>query len=250
MSTAVIERCDDRKNVLVNEPSSALPFLALARPAMLDVSTPDRKATVLLLLAIAGCVDAVGLAETGRYFVSFMSGNTTQVAQHLAYREFDEIGLPFGLIALFVAGCTIGTMIARRAGPAKAAGLLLLVEAALLAAAVGAFGSPWPSFGVTLLTVGMGLANIVTVHAGRAQPGATHATGALVNLGMLLAEAGERGRVADMGFQFAMWLSLLVGSMLGAFGRLRFGLELLWAPVAILALLGVVDLVVSRRRVG
>jgi len=215
---------------------------------MLEVTTPDRKATVLLLLAIAGCVDAVGLAETGRYFVSFMSGNTTQVAQHLAFHEFDEIGLPFGLIALFVAGCTIGTLIARRAGAAYAAGVLLLIEAALLAAATWAFGSPWPRLGIILLPVGMGLANIVTVHAGRAEPGATHATGALVKLGIQLADAGERGRFVDMGFQFAMWLALLAGSVLGAFGRLHRGIGTLWVPVAILVLLGLVDLIVNRRR--
>lgn len=215
---------------------------------MLEVSTPDRKATVLLLLAIAGCVDAVGLAETGRYFVSFMSGNTTQVAQHLAFHEFDAIGLPFGLIALFVAGCTIGTMIAKWAGAARAAGVLLLIEALLLAAAIWAFGSRWPQIGIVLLPVGMGLANIVVVHAGRAEPGATHATGALVKLGILLADAGERGRIADMGFQFAMWLALLVGSILGAFGRLHRGMETLWVPIGILVLLGVVDLIANRRR--
>ena len=215
---------------------------------MLDVSTPDRKATVLLLLAIAGCVDAVGLYETGRYFVSFMSGNTTQVAQHLAFHDFASAGLPAGLIALFVAGCTIGTMMARTAGAARAAGVLLLIEAALLAAATWAFGSSWPQLGIILLPVGMGLANIVAVHAGRAEPGATHATGALVKLGILLADAGERGRIADMGFQFAMWLALLVGSILGAFGRLHRGIETLWVPVAILAVLGIVDLIANRRQ--
>jgi uncharacterized membrane protein YoaK (UPF0700 family) len=217
---------------------------------MLEVSTPDRKATVLLLLAIAGCVDAVGLAETGRYFVSFMSGNTTQVAQHLAFHEYESVGLPLGLIALFVAGCTIGTMIARGVGARRAAGLLLLVEAGLLAAAIGAFGSAWPQIGVILLPVGMGLANIVTVHAGKAQPGATHATGALVKLGILLADAGERRQFRDMGFQFAMWGSLLVGSVLGAFGRLHHGIGTLWVPVAVLAMLGLVDLVANRRRAG
>ena len=217
---------------------------------MLDVTTPDRKATILLLLAIAGCVDAVGLAETGRYFVSFMSGNTTQMAMHLAYREFADVWLPLGIVALFVAGCTIGTLIAEKTGRHAAAGVLLLVEAALLAAAVWGFGSAWPEAGLILLPVGMGLANIVTLHAGSAQPGATHATGALVKLGILLAATGRDSKPGDLAFQLAMWIALVIGSILGAFGRLRFGMDTLFVPAAMLVLLGLVDLVLSRRGAG
>ncbi|WBO21447.1 YoaK family protein [Sphingomonas abietis] len=215
---------------------------------MIDVSTPDRKATVLLLLAIAGCVDAVGLAETGRYFVSFMSGNTTQMALHLAYRDYASVGMPLGLIALFVAGCTIGTLIAEKVGGRLAGGMLLLVEAIVLAVAAWGFQSPWSGIGLILLPVGMGLANIVTLHAGSAQPGATHATGALVKLGILLAGAGRDARAGDLGFQLAMWIALLVGGILGAFGRLRFGMDTLLAAAGLLLVLGVVDLLLSRRR--
>jgi uncharacterized membrane protein YoaK (UPF0700 family) len=215
---------------------------------MLDVSTPDRKATVLLLLAIAGCVDAVGLAETGRYFVSFMSGNTTQMALHLAYRDYASVWLPLGLVALFVAGCTIGTMIAEKAGARWAAGLLLLAEAGLIAAAIEGFAMARPAIGIALLPIAMGLANIVTLHAGNAQPGTTHATGALVKFGILLAGLGEKGRAGDIGFQFAMWAALLVGSILGGFGRLSYGMRSLWVTVALLVVLALVDFVLARRR--
>ncbi len=215
---------------------------------MIDVSTPDRKATVLLLLAIAGCVDAVGLAETGRYFVSFMSGNTTQMGLSLAYREFADVWLPLGLIALFVAGSTIGTLIAEQAGARAAAGVLMLAEAALIASAYWGFQSPRPGSGLILLPVAMGLANIVTLQAGTPHPGTTYATGALVRLGILLAGIGKDVRPGAVAYQLAMWIALLVGSILGAFGRLRFGNDTLLAPVALLVFLGAIELTLSRRR--
>jgi uncharacterized membrane protein YoaK (UPF0700 family) len=214
---------------------------------MLESPTPDRKATVLLLLAVAGFVDAVGLAETGRYFVSYMSGNTTQMGVSLGYREWRAALMPLGLVALFVGGATLGTLIMEKAGRWGSAALLL-VEAALLAAAFYAFGTPRPMSGVILLPVAMGLANIVTLHAGGPHPGTTYASGALVKLGIGIAGLGRTVRGADLLLHAAMWLALLAGSVLGAFGRLRFGSEALLGPVAMLLLLATVHLVLARRR--
>lgn len=215
---------------------------------MLESPTPDRKATVLLLLVIAGCVDAIGLAETGRYFVSYMSGNGTQFGLLLAYRDFAGAALPAGLIALFVAGATIGTLIVERSGRLAAA-MLLLVEAGLIALAWAGLGTARPMAGIVLLPVAMGLANIVTLRAGRSSPGATYATGVLVNLGIALAGLGARERAgAAVAFNFAAFAALVAGSFAGGFGRLRYGSEILLAPVAALVLLGLVDLVVALRR--
>jgi uncharacterized membrane protein YoaK (UPF0700 family) len=213
---------------------------------MLESPTPHRKATVLLLLAIAGCVDAVGLSELGRYFVSFMSGNTTQMGIALAAHQYGDALMPLGLVALFVAGATIGTLIVAPAGRAAAA-VLLLVEAALLGLACVGLQSVRPLLGVVVLPVAMGLANIVTLHAGGPRPGTTYATGALVKLGVVLAGLGRDSNPRDAVFYLAMWLALLAGGVLGAIGRMRFGGEVLLVPVAVLILLGVVDLVLSRR---
>lgn len=215
---------------------------------MLESPTPDRKATVLLLLVIAGCVDAVGLAEMGRYFVSFMSGNGTQIGVLLAYRDFAGAALPAGLVALFVAGATIGTMLVEKTGR-MAATVLLLVEAALIALAWAGLGTARPMIGVVVLPVAMGLANIVILRAGRSAPGTTYATGALVKLGIALAGLGGRERTgAAVGFNLASFVALVVGSFAGGFGRLRYGSEILLAPVAALLALGIADLVVALRR--
>ena len=214
---------------------------------MLESPTPDRNATILLLLAIAGCVDVVGLGETGRYFVSYMSGNTTQLGQLLAYHDYAGALMPIGLLALFVGGATLGTLVVESTGR-RAAAALLLVEAALLALAWWGLGSPRPMLGVILLPVAMGLANIVTLHNGSASPGTTYATGTLVKLGVALAGLGRDSRSRDVFRYAAMWLALLAGGMLGAIGQLRLGPAVLLVPVAALILLGLVDLVLARRR--
>jgi uncharacterized membrane protein YoaK (UPF0700 family) len=214
---------------------------------MLESPTPDRKATVLLLLMIAGCVDAVGVAELGRYFVSFMSGNTTLMGIALADRDWSTTLLLGGLIALFVGGATVGTLLVEQARD-RATGVLLLVEAGLLGLAYVGLGSSRPLAGIVPLPVAMGLANIVTLRSGSPHPGTTYATGALIRLGIALAGLGRGARAGDAGFHAAMWLMLLIGGAAGAYGRLRCGDAILLAPVVALVVLGVFDLL-SRRHV-
>ena len=215
---------------------------------MLESPTPDRKATVLLLLVIAGCVDAVGLAELSRYFVSYMSGNITQIGLLLADRDVTGAALPAGLVALFIAGATIGAMIFEKTGRAAAA-VLLLVEAALIALAWAALGTARSATGIVVLPVAMGLANIVMLHEGRSAPGTTSATGALVRLAIALAGLGGRERTgAAVGFGLASAAALLAGSFAGGFGRLRYGSDILLAPVAALVMLGIADLAIVLRR--
>jgi uncharacterized membrane protein YoaK (UPF0700 family) len=213
---------------------------------MLESPTPDRKATVLLLLAMAGCVDAVGLSETGRYFVSYMSGNTTSAGLAIAYRDWRGAILPLGLVALFVAGATSGTMIAEKAGRFGTAALLI-AEAVLLATAWAGFGSPRPMAGLIALPVAMGLANIVTVHRGGPSPGVTYSTGALVKLGIGLAGLGREANARDVVFDLMIWLALLTGGVLGAAGRLRYGIDVLLGVVALLLVMALFHLGMALR---
>lgn len=215
---------------------------------MLEVSPPDRTITVLLLLAIAGCVDAVGLAETGHYFLSFMSGNTTQLGMSLAFRDWHAALFPLGLVALFVGGTTLGALVAERARR-FAAGTLLLLEAALLALAGTLLAGAHGASGLLLLPVAMGFANIVTLRAGEASPGVTYATGTLVQLGVALAGLGGQMRWRRVMAPLSRWLALLCGAVLGAAGRQHLGPHLLFWPAGLLLLLALIDLLwLARRR--
>jgi uncharacterized membrane protein YoaK (UPF0700 family) len=63
------------------------------------------------LSALAGYVDAIGFLHLGGLFVSFMSGNSTRMGVSLAAGEWGAAAEAFGLIALFVAGATAGSLI-------------------------------------------------------------------------------------------------------------------------------------------
>src|SRR3546814_18893769 len=83
--------------------------------------------------ALAGFIDAIGFVESGGFFVSFMTGNSTRLAVGAA--EWTEAGLIAGAIhALFLAGVVAGSLIAARAAHRRA-GVSLLSVTMLLAAA-------------------------------------------------------------------------------------------------------------------
>ena len=210
---------------------------------MIDDATPDRRAIVILLMLIAGAVDAIGLAETGRYFVSFMSGNLTMIGVAAGTRGMALAALlPLGLVALFVAGATIGALVAERAGVAGGAALLLLIEAALLLLGAAGLGTARPMLGVVPLPVAMGLANIVNRRAG-----ATYATGSLVAFGAALAGLGQGVAARTVLFRGALCAALIGGAVLGTIGRLRWGGAVLLVPAAVLALVALVEYASAMR---
>jgi len=61
-----------------------------------------------LLAALAGIVDAIGYLHLGGLFVSYMSGNSTQLAVALGQGSRPEAGTISELIALFVLGAAAG----------------------------------------------------------------------------------------------------------------------------------------------
>ena len=66
--------------------------------------------------ALAGYVDAAGFLSANRYFVSFMSGNTTRLGVALGTSPHDAI-VPALLIGGFIAGVTAGAAAASTWSP-------------------------------------------------------------------------------------------------------------------------------------
>ena len=64
------------------------------------------------LAGLAGMVDAIGYLHLGGLFVSFMSGNSTQLGAALGSADLAEAGTIAELIALFVLGAAAGQIIA------------------------------------------------------------------------------------------------------------------------------------------
>lgn len=84
------------------------------------------------LALVAGYVDAIGFQHLGGYFVSFMSGNGTMLAVRLASPQARTgTVILAGLLALFIAGVVIGTLI-RLALPRAGQAAVLAFVAVLL----------------------------------------------------------------------------------------------------------------------
>ncbi|MDP9164215.1 MAG: DUF1275 family protein, partial [Pseudomonadota bacterium] len=78
------------------------------------------------LSALAGFVDAIGFLGTGGFFVSFMSGNSTRLAVGVA-RNAAFAATALALVAAFVTGVIIGSLVGRKAGARRPPAVLLLV---------------------------------------------------------------------------------------------------------------------------
>ncbi len=188
-----------------------------AAPDLTD-SKPAGLAVAVLLVALAGAVDACGLSLLKDLYVSFMSGNTTQLAAAAARADWPRAGLIAGIVALFVAGAAAGTVAATLAGRAHLPVVLVLVGAAL-AVPLAAPGAAIPA-----LTFGMGMLNAAAQHAGAVKVSLTYVTGTLVKLGqgLGLLLCGKRQGWGWLE-QAVPWLGLLGGAAAATFGLPRLG---------------------------
>ena len=225
------------------------------------------------LAATAGFVDAVGFLELGGYFVSFMSGNLTRLA--VSWAEFDWPGviLVGGILTAFFAGAVIGAtvtrMAARRLVVLKGPGLdpeggdfrdisgasrerlvrsaaLLCVALLLAIAALVHIVSPGP-LAMALTAAAMGAMNSVFTNAGEVRIGLTYMTGAVVKSAHRLVDVIAGGPWGPLVQNVSLWVSLLVGGVLGAWGQLTVGGAVLWIPVIVVVFCLVGTELVRRR---
>ena len=184
------------------------------------------------LSATAGFVDAVGWLTSGGLFVSFMSGNVTKLGLGLA-GHLDNVALGAGLIASFVGGVVIGSLVGRAAGNRQRDAVLWLVTGMMALAALGLeLHLLVPA--VLILSASMGAKNTIFAENGEVKVGLTYMTGALVRVGKRLATAmlgGDRfGWVAPATLFFGM----VFGATLGAMAQLAIGPRALWIAVAVM----------------
>jgi uncharacterized membrane protein YoaK (UPF0700 family) len=183
----------------------------------------------LALCGLAGWVDAVGVTQTGGVFLSFMSGNTTDLAAGLVHRDWPRAAFIAAVIPLFVAGVVAGEAIGRLGTGRLSPSCVLVAEAAVLACAAalhpdGALAYP--------LVLAMGMQN-ATIH----RAGLTFVTGTLVRLGRCIADR-DAAKAAE---HLIVWLSLAVGAAGGAFAQARSAGVALIAPAVTAAVLAAVS---------
>ncbi|PKB14048.1 uncharacterized membrane protein YoaK (UPF0700 family) [Novosphingobium kunmingense] len=199
-----------------------------------------RQALAVAAAMLAGCVDAVGFLSGDRYFVSFMSGNTTRLGIDVATAPPTAV-VPLMLIAGFVAGVVGGALIATVAGARRKSAVLATV-ALLLAGAAGANAAGFGALTLGLLVLAMGAINNTFQRGGEVAVGLTYMTGALVRFGQGLA-AHLLGRGGEgWSLWLVLWLGLALGAVVGATGWLHAPLLTLWGAATWAGVLGLAAL--------
>lgn len=191
-----------------------------------------RRALAVAIAFLAGFVDALGFLSADRYFVSFMSGNTTRLAVDLAATPAQALA-PALLIAGFVVGVAGGTVVAARAGERRKPVLLALVAALLALAAVLRLGG-MAAAALGAMVLAMGAVNNTFQRGGEIAVGLTYMTGALVRLGQALGAMLAGERLAGWSAYLLLWGGLFLGAVSGAVLHAHLGALALW-PAALLA---------------
>jgi uncharacterized membrane protein YoaK (UPF0700 family) len=193
----------------------------------------DRRAIILAACfsGLAGYIDALGFITLGGFFVSFMTGNTTRLGIELAGGHGGGIALAGGILALFVAGVILGSLVGHFAGARRPPAVLALVTVCLLiSAALDTSG--FTIAAVCLLAVAMGSENAVFQRDGEVTIGLTYMTGTLVKMGQRIATAMLGGPRLAFLRHFLLWLGLLTGAVCGAAVHSLIGLSAIWLAVA------------------
>jgi uncharacterized membrane protein YoaK (UPF0700 family) len=179
------------------------------------------------LSALAGYVDGIGFIYLGGLFVSFMSGNSTRMGVSLAEGHWHDAAQALGLIALFVTGAALGSLIVLGRGTDRQP-WILLAEAALLALAAVCDVLGFPPGAIAAIVLAMGLENAVFQIGGGAGLGLTYVTGALVKVGQLIGAALKGGARWAWVPNLLLWAALVAGAVCGALAYGTFGLSAIW----------------------
>jgi uncharacterized membrane protein YoaK (UPF0700 family) len=174
----------------------------------------SRRALAFAIAGLGGFVDAIGFLAADGYFVSFMSGNTTRLGVDLATAPWRAL-TPAALIGGFVAGVTLGALLADWAGERRKSMVTTLAGLLLLGAAVSRQIESATGF-LACTVIAMGVLNNSFRQGGEVAVGVTYMTGALVRFGQGLA-ARMRGTPRERWLaNGGLWLSLAAGAIGGA----------------------------------
>jgi uncharacterized membrane protein YoaK (UPF0700 family) len=184
-----------------------------------------------LLAALAGLVDAIAYLHLNGLFVSFMSGNSTQLAVALGQGKLAEAGTVAELIASFVLGAAAGQILADLSGRWHVTWVLLAVAILLTVSALLATAAEPMAFA-------MGAMNASMHRAGNVPVSLTFVTGVLLRFGQGLGDL-LTGRATGWNWllQGAPWIGLIAGATIGGFAYFRLHEAVIWVPVGLAGLL-------------
>lgn len=188
-----------------------------------------------VLSAVAGYVDAVAFIHLGGYFVSFMSGNTTQMSSSFVEALTGPALRCLSIILLFVIGVMAGTII-RRLNPEARGRVAVLASVSVTLGLSALLGSVWSGFvALMVAAVAMGMLNSVFEKSGEVSVGLTYMTGTLVKAAQRLVDAAFGGERWVWARHLSLWLAMAVGALIGAAVYRGMDLGSLWLPFVTVA---------------
>lgn len=212
---------------------------------------PRAAQTTLLLcqVALAGCVDAIGWLLLGGVFVSFMSGNSTQLAVALASGQGGWALRVACVLGAFFAGVFCGAIMREVSRSGSHAPLFLAAAVALAVALTLARASGVSTLHMLPLAFAMGLLNNVRRLISGAPVGGTFVTGAFVAAAQGAARwALGRAPFSALAPYALSWLALGGGAVVGAALSLYAGdIVALLTPVLWATALALIHLWIASR---
>jgi uncharacterized membrane protein YoaK (UPF0700 family) len=212
----------------------------------------DRAQLILsvILVAVAGSVDAIGFLKLGHLFVSYMSGDSTQFAVYASRFSWREAAPPAAVVVLFLIGIIAGRLIGRAAKEWRHS-VVILVESVLLA--IAAVIPPHDFWGVVPVVLAMGAQNAALHKAGKEKGSLTYITGTLVSFAEKFADALSGSEPEERWAwipDLLLWMGLILGAVCGAMGYDRFRFKALLVPASVLVVVAAVlaEQVIRRRR--
>jgi uncharacterized membrane protein YoaK (UPF0700 family) len=207
-----------------------------------DEADAEARGLVLagLLAGLAGMVDAIGYLHFSGLFISFMSGNSTQLAAALGQGQLAEAGTIAELIVLFVVGAAAGQVLAVVTGRSHMTWVLIGVAILLvIAAALKTASQP--------MVFAMGALNAAMRRAGSIPISLTFVTGVLVRFGQGIGDFLTR-RVTGWNWlaQGTPWLGLITGATIGSAVYMRMGEGAIWVPIGVAALLAAYSVAIPQ----
>lgn len=211
---------------------------------------------VAALSCLAGMTDAIGLIAAGS-FVSFMSGNTTNLGLAVAALDTRHAGRLAAVLLLFVLGSALGEALAQRARhprPAVLGAVAMLLTAACAGLYLADHGlgpaEAWRQAARLVAVLAMGVLNAAFEKVDGQSVGLTYVTGALARLGQALGRYAATRQTQRAGPHLAAFFGLLAGAVGGALLQYRWPAQALFAPAAAAWLLCLAAWRLSARLAG
>lgn len=171
----------------------------------------------LLLVLIAGMLDAIGVVQLNGLFVSFMSGNSTHLGMSIAKADWTHAAAAVAVIGAFVSGAFAGAFVAAAASPNHRTRIVLGCELALMTAALALALAGFDHAALGLVAMAMGWQNALHQNIAGAEIGRSFVTGALFGLGQALALALRReASFVPAALYAAAWTVFVLGAVVGS----------------------------------